>query len=211
MRNWKPGGPRARILARRTLMRTPYFRVVEEKVVYRGREFVYQFRPHIHVVHIVALTPSGDAVLVRQYRHPVRKALIELPAGSADPGEGVLAAAKRELNEETGYSARRWINLGGWYPSPASTNMKTYYFLALGARRTRRPHLDRYEFLRVERRPFAPMAENLRGIKDTTVNTLIGIELTARKLKRISPSRYANRDSRVAGSAGRCGGSKIPE
>ena len=183
MKAWKPGVRKARVLNRRTILRSQYFHVVEEEVVYHGRRFIYQFRPHGGVVHMVALTPQGRTVMVRQYRHPVRKSLLELPAGKMNRRESALAAAKRELVEETGYVARRWIRLGGWYPSPASSNMITHYFLALDARRARTASPEAFEFLRVEHVPFARLLRRFAGHRDVTVNTLLGIALAARYLK----------------------------
>ena len=184
MNAWKPGARKARVFKRKTILRSRYFHVVEEDVSYHGQRFIYQFRPHGGVVHMVALTPQGQTIMVRQYRHPIRKTLLELPAGKMNKRESALAAAKRELKEETGYAARRWIRLGGWYPSPASSNMVTYYFLALGARRVRPLSLNAHEFLRVEQVPFARLSRRFARFKDVTVNTLLGVALAARYLKK---------------------------
>ena len=69
-------------------------------------------------------------LLVRQYRLPARKFLWELPAGRLDPGEKPLAAAKRELKEETGYSAKKWKKLVSFYASPGYISEKMTVFLA---------------------------------------------------------------------------------
>jgi ADP-ribose pyrophosphatase len=71
-------------------------------------------------------------LLVRQYRLPARASLWELPAGRVDPGESLLAAAKRELREETGYRARRWKKLVSFYASPGYVSEKMTVFLATG-------------------------------------------------------------------------------
>ncbi len=173
----------AKILGRRTLLQSKFFRVVEEDVVLGGKRFTYQFRPHSGVVHVVALTPQGQTILVRQYRHPVRRALLELPAGVINVRESALAAAKRELMEETGYASRRWVYLGGWYPSPASTNMKSYIFLAQGVYRVRPAAPERFEFLRVERRPFAEMVRRFGKMKDVPATFQLGLALAAHHLK----------------------------
>ncbi|HEX6895113.1 MAG TPA: NUDIX hydrolase, partial [Bryobacteraceae bacterium] len=68
--------------------------------------------------------------LVRQYRMPARQYLWELPAGKLDPGETPLKAAKRELREETGYSARKWEKLVMFYPSPGYIGENMTIFLA---------------------------------------------------------------------------------
>lgn len=71
-------------------------------------------------------------LLVRQYRLPARASLWEFPAGRVDPGETPLAAARRELVEETGYRARTWKKLVSFYPSPGYVSEKMTIFLATG-------------------------------------------------------------------------------
>lgn len=73
---------------------------------------------------------KGRILLVRQFRLPALKSLWELPAGRVDEGETVLAAAKRELEEETGYRARRWKKLASFFPSPGFLSEKMTIFLA---------------------------------------------------------------------------------
>ena len=72
------------------------------------REYVV----HPGAVAIVPLLDDGRLVLERQFRYPVGKVLLEIPAGKIDPGESVLACAQRELLEETGYQAREWARAG---------------------------------------------------------------------------------------------------
>jgi len=148
------------------------------------RKFIYHFRPHGRVVHVVALTGRGEVVLERQYRHPVRKWLLEIPAGSVDRGETVLEAARRELMEETGYAAKKWRVLGGWYPSPASTNTRAFVVLATGARKVRKARPEATEFLRVVLKPF-PLALRMAGrAKDGTAFFHFGLLLAALHLGR---------------------------
>ena len=71
-------------------------------------------------------------LLVRQYRLPARASLWEFPAGRVDPGETLLAAARRELLEETGYRARNWKKLVSFYASPGYVSEKMTIFLATG-------------------------------------------------------------------------------
>ena len=71
-------------------------------------------------------------LLVRQYRLPARRLLWELPAGSVDPGEKPLQTARRELVEETGYRAKKWIKLAEFYPSPGFLSEKMTIYLATG-------------------------------------------------------------------------------
>jgi ADP-ribose pyrophosphatase len=73
---------------------------------------------------------NGRILLVRQYRLPARRYLWELPAGTLDPGEPPLRAAKRELAEETGYHAKKWTKIGEFYPSPGFLSEKMTVYLA---------------------------------------------------------------------------------
>ncbi len=184
MRNWRPGRARARVLRRRVLLRHPRFTVVAEDVRYHGRRFEYVYRPHGGVVHVVAVAASGGVVLVRQYRHPVRRTLLELPAGKIEPGESPLAAARRELREETGYAARRWIRLGAWFPSPASTTLKSTMYLALDARRVRFPAPEPDEFLRVEVHPFARLVRRVGRLREVPMTFNLGLLLADRWFRR---------------------------
>lgn len=92
-------------------------------------------------VGIVAITDSQDVVLVEQYRPPVGRMVVELPAGLTGdiPGsenEALVEAAKRELLEETGYTANEWTELGSGYSSPGLTDESIVLFLARGLVKT---------------------------------------------------------------------------
>lgn len=92
-------------------------------------------------VGIVALTDEGKVVLVEQHRPPVSSAVIELPAGLAGDIAGaeqepLVAAAQRELLEETGYTASRWTQLVSGYSSPGLTDESIVFFLAEGLTKT---------------------------------------------------------------------------
>lgn len=81
-----------------------------------GSEASREYVRHPGAVMIIAQLDDGRLVLERQYRYPVHAVMIEFPAGKLDAGEGSLACAKRELLEETGYTARRWARAGVMHP-----------------------------------------------------------------------------------------------
>lgn len=81
-----------------------------------GRETSREYIRHPGAVMIVAQLADGRLVLERQYRYPVHAVMVEFPAGKLDAGEDSLACAKRELLEETGYTARRWAKAGVLHP-----------------------------------------------------------------------------------------------
>jgi ADP-ribose pyrophosphatase len=114
----------------RASLRTVYdgkqFDVVIE--VWRGRE--REIVRHPGSTAIVAIDREGFVTLVRQTREPARKALIELPAGTLEPGEEPLASAMRELAEEVGLSGGRWRELAGFYTTPGFCDERMHLFLA---------------------------------------------------------------------------------
>lgn len=85
---------------------------------------------HPGAVVILALDNEERVYLVRQYRHAIGSMLLELPAGTLEPGEEPIDAAKRELREEVGLTAERWSYLGSFYSSPGFLNEKLDVFLA---------------------------------------------------------------------------------
>jgi ADP-ribose pyrophosphatase len=113
-----------------------------------GREASREYVRHPGAVVVVAELPDGRLVVERQWRYPLRRALIEFPAGKLDAGEDLLVCAQRELQEETGYRAREWAYAGPMHPVIAySTEVIHIFFardLVAGERK-----LDEGEFLDV--------------------------------------------------------------
>jgi ADP-ribose pyrophosphatase len=90
-------------------------------------------------VNMVALTPEGQSVMVRQYRFGVGYSTLETPGGMVDAGEDSLTAAKRELLEETGYASDTWHYLGAVEPNPAIHNHLCHHWLAENAQQVQPP------------------------------------------------------------------------
>jgi len=87
-------------------------------------------------VNVVALTPDGQLVLVRQFRYGTARISLEIPGGVIDAGEAPLAAGVRELEEETGFTGTAARLLGSVHPNPAMQNNRCHFVLVEGARRT---------------------------------------------------------------------------
>jgi 8-oxo-dGTP pyrophosphatase MutT (NUDIX family) len=116
-------------------------------------------------VDVIALTPDDRVVLVDQYRHGVGTVRTEFPAGTVDDGEAPLAAAQRELIEETGYASPRWQLIGTAAVYPAIQSNRVHCFLALDALRTVEPAPDAAEIIHVRELPFADFIEQVRAGK----------------------------------------------
>ena len=127
-----------------------------------------------------------DVILERQYRHAVGQYLIELPAGTRDPGEAPLAAAKREMIEETGYRAKRWTMLVRYFASPGflAEWMQIYLARDLTAG-VAQPELD--EHIEIIRMPLSKAMKLVRDGKIHDGKTLIALSLydAARKEGRL--------------------------
>jgi len=114
-------------------LRTSIFRVTEDRAVDPdGFEIRRAIVQHGGSAVMLAVDERKRVLLVRQYRLPARQYLWELPAGRLDPGETPLKAAKRELEEETGYRAKTWKKLVSFFPSPGFLAERMTIFVASG-------------------------------------------------------------------------------
>lgn len=104
---------------------------------------------HIGAVAIVPMTDDGKVIVERQFRYPIAQVITEIPAGKLDSKtEDRLAAAKRELEEETGFVAEEWTELGDYYPAAAYCDERITMYLARGLHKGIR-NLDEDEFLNI--------------------------------------------------------------
>ena len=95
-----------------------------------GRETKREIVEHIDCVAIVAVDADDNVLLVKQFRKPIGKELLEIPAGGIDPGEDPVAAVHREMQEETGYLPRKVERLGGFYSTPGYCTEYLHLYLA---------------------------------------------------------------------------------
>ena len=109
-------------------------------------------------VGVLPVDAEGTAYMVRQFRYPFSRELLEIPAGKLEPGEDPKVCAVRELGEETGFAAGRLVDLGVTYASPGISDEVLHLYLAL-ALTAGKQHLDEDEFLGVEKWPLEKLYE----------------------------------------------------
>ena len=95
-----------------------------------GRETSREIVEHSACVAIIAVDADDNVLLVNQFRKPVEKELLEIPAGGIEPGEDAVATVRRELREETGYLPRKVERLGGFYSTPGYCTEYLHLYLA---------------------------------------------------------------------------------
>ncbi|WP_174875831.1 NUDIX domain-containing protein [Vogesella oryzae] len=113
-----------------------------------GKVATREFIRHPGAVAVLALTDDDRLVMERQYRYPAGREFIEIPAGKIDPAEPPHETARRELLEETGFTASQWRYLGKAWPCIGYADEVIHYYLATGLRQQAR-QLDEGEFLEV--------------------------------------------------------------
>jgi ADP-ribose pyrophosphatase len=112
-----------------------------------GKESIREYIVHPGAVVVLAFLDNGNLIFERQFRYPLRRVFLELPAGKIDPGESVIDTAKRELLEETGYVAADWEYLGVMHPCIGYSDERIEIFSARGLHLAGEKQLDHNEFL----------------------------------------------------------------
>ena len=125
-----------RILRRRIMHRGPVFDVVREQIKISGHRVEWDIIHHPGAAVILPMLGRSRIVFVRQYRRAAGRRILELPAGTLEPGEPPLACARRELREETGWTASRWRRLIEFYPAPGISTERMVLYRAEGLRLT---------------------------------------------------------------------------
>jgi ADP-ribose pyrophosphatase len=192
-RSRKKSSPKAaRVISSKTAFTGRVFNVlsqqVEEPDGVRVRREIVTHHGSVVILALDESTRPPRLLLERQYRHAAGERLWELPAGSLEPGEPKLAAAKRELKEETGYTATTWEKVLFFFVSPGFLTESMAVFLARGLKKGKaQPEADERIAVRFFPLPQA-VRMALRGkLKDA--KTLASILWLDRSLKALKPSR----------------------
>jgi ADP-ribose pyrophosphatase len=176
MENWD-------VLTTEYLLDSPWVKIIRDRLHHRGsgeeRDYFYLASPN-DAVASVALTDDGCVLLTRQYRHPLRRVIWDLPAGAMQTDEDPSEAACRELEEESGYRAGEMIPLAYFNQFPGSMQVGTHIFLArkldwVGQR------LDPGEELEVVAMPFHQALEMVLTGEVVDGSLMLGLLLVAQK------------------------------
>ncbi len=147
-----------------------------------GQETTREIVEHPGAAVIVPVDAEGNVILVRQYRHAVGREMIELPAGTRERGEPPDKTAPRELEEETGYSARNWEPLAHFFSSPGILTEEMFVYLARDlAEGTSKTESD--EKIQVIKIPLHEAIQRVDRGEITDAKSIIGLLLAQRKLR----------------------------
>jgi ADP-ribose pyrophosphatase len=139
---------------------------------------------HRPAVAVVPLLAPDRILLIRQYRYAVGRFLWELPAGLVEPGESPVAAARRELEEETGYQAKNLHLACSIYSSPGFSQEVIHIFIGQGLARVGKTRLDPDEFISAKVWSLPAALARLQQGSAQDGKTLLGVQLALEKLKK---------------------------
>jgi ADP-ribose pyrophosphatase len=150
-----------------------------------GQYAVREYLEHPGAVAILAVLDDGRVLLERQYRYPIAQAVIEIPAGKLNTGEDPLLCAQRELQEETGYTAKHWSKIRRIHPVISYSTEFIDIYLAEGLS-PGPARLDEEEFLDVFASPLEELLNWVETGKITDVKTIISTYWLERRRSRSS-------------------------
>jgi ADP-ribose pyrophosphatase len=150
--------------------------VTENIELPNGRETDMAFIRHPGSTAVVPLMGDNTVVMELQYRHPVAEYLLEIPAGTLEPGESPLDCAKRELIEETGFRAQEFIKLGKIHIIPAYSDEEIRVFIAKGLTPAKQD-LDPDEIIEVVTYPLEKVLQMIKNGRITDALTILSIQM----------------------------------
>lgn len=177
----------AKVNCRDTLYEGRVFKLQRENVTLNNGVTV-----DLDIIHhpgasaMIPMSGNDSVILIRQYRHAIKDFIWEIPAGTLDPDETPLECAKRELIEETGFSANTWQKLGEITPVPGYSNELIHMFLAADLLPAEQ-NLDKDEMLDVHEIPLGKAVEMIHEgvIRDS--KTIAGLFMATNRLRERKP------------------------
>lgn len=158
------------------------FRFITKDVWIGGRVRHFKMVDHPGAAAVLVVD-DGKVLLVEQYRPAAGRKMLEIPAGTIDRSEPALECARRELQEETGYSAEDWESLGHIYPTPGYTNEVLHLFYASGLTKGEQ-HLDPGEDINVRWIPLEKVEEMIDQGEINDAKTIIAVFKYLRNLRK---------------------------
>lgn len=162
------------------------YRVIESRLIYKGKAFsfysdsieynnkmmVKDFVLYPEAVAVLPILDNDKFVMIRQFRYPVKEELWEIPAGKLEPGEDIIEGAIRELEEETGYRAKKAKKVYEYYPAVGYSSEKIHIVVAKDLEKTQK-NLDEDEFTEVEILTFNEIISMIEKNKIKDAKTII--------------------------------------
>jgi ADP-ribose pyrophosphatase len=149
----------------------------------------YYVREHAGFSVTFAVTPHNEVVFTRQYKHGIADFVLELPAGMLEPNEDAVACARRELEEETGYTAREFEPLAEFTTDPTSSTGRFYLFLARNALRNKMPRPEKTEDVDTVLVPIDSVLAQVRGRYVRAQSQVVSIYTALDHLGLLTPTR----------------------
>ena len=167
-----------------TIHRGRVFELIRENITLEnGTTTDVEFIEHPGAAAIVPFLSDNRVVMLKQYRHALKKIIWEIPAGTLDPEEEALSCAKRELVEETGYSADQWHRLGEITPVPGYSNERIQIFLA-GELQPAKQNLDADEVIKVQEIEFQLALEMIGSGEIQDAKSITGLLMASAQMEK---------------------------
>ena len=156
--------------------------ITENITLENGTTTDVEFIEHPGAAAIIPFLDDNRIVLLKQYRHALKKYIWEIPAGTLDPQEEIISCAKRELIEETGYSASGWQKIGEITPVPGYSDERIHIYLATELQPAEQ-HLDADEVIQVQEVEFTKALEMIGNGKIQDAKSIAGLFMASAWLK----------------------------
>ena len=135
-------------------------------------------------VCVLPVDEEGSCYMVKQFRYPMQKMMLEAPAGKLEPGEDVKFSAQRELSEETGFTADEWIDFGTYATSPGISTEMLHMYLARGLH-PGKTHPDPDEYLNIEKIPLEKLVEMVMNNEIDDGKTIVAVLKADKYLRKL--------------------------